>query len=72
MVSAAVRVSNKHQRLVTRTVNPNLNIRRPFFELTLKVNGLKIGIAIGLSGLFVAVQRFDQRLLVAVGRWTHR
>lgn len=58
-------VFNKNKRLVTRTVNG----RRPFFELTLKVNGLKIGIAIGFNGLLVAVQRSDQRLLVAVGRW---
>ncbi len=70
---AVAGMSNKYQRLTTRTVNPNLNVRRPFFELTLKVNGLKIGIAIGFNGLLVAVQRFNQRLLVAVGRWrNHR
>lgn len=61
-----VKVANKHKRLTTRTVN----VSRPFFELTLKVNGIKIGIAIGLNGLLVAVQRYNQRLLVAVGRWT--
>jgi len=62
-------VSNKYKRLAARTVNPSINVRRPFLEFTLRVNGIKIGIAIGLNGLLVAVQRFDQRLLVAIGRW---
>jgi hypothetical protein len=43
--------------LTTLTSNLNLNVRRPFLELMLKVNGIKIGIAIGLHGLLVAVQR---------------
>jgi len=34
--------------------------------------GCKIGIAIGLNGLLVAVQRLDQRWLVAVGHWGSR
>lgn len=54
------------------SVPSNLNVRRPFLELMLKVNGIKIGIAIGLNGLLVAVQRFDQRWLVAVGHWGSR
>ena len=51
------------------TLPSNLNVRRPFLEFMLKVNGIKIGIAIGLNGLLVAVQRLDQRWLVAVGHW---
>jgi hypothetical protein len=54
------------------TLPLNLNVRRPFLELMLKVNGIKIGIAIGLNGLLVAVQRFDQRWIVAVGHWGSR
>ena len=54
--------------LTTFPRNPNLNVRGPFLELTLKFNGIKVGIAIGLNGLLVAVQRFDQRWLVAIGR----
>jgi hypothetical protein len=63
-------VSNKS--LTTVPSNPNINVRRPFLELTLKVNGIKIGIAIGLNGLIVAVQRLDQRWLVAIGKWENR
>lgn len=58
--------------LTTLPSNLNLNVRRPFFELTLKVNGIRIGIAIGLNGLLVAVQRFDQRLIIAIGKWGNR
>ena len=36
------------------------------------VTAMLIGIAIGLNGLLVAVQRFDQRWLVAVGHWGTR
>jgi hypothetical protein len=50
-------------------INPRHNVRRPFLELTLKVNGIKVAIAIGLSGLLIAAQRFDQRLVIAIGRW---
>jgi hypothetical protein len=50
----------------------NLNVRRPFLELTLKVNGIRIGIAIGFNGLLIAVQRLDQRWLVAAGQWGSR
>jgi hypothetical protein len=64
-------VSN-NKSLIDRTLNPNLNVRRPFFELTIKVNWLQIGIAIGLNGLLVAVRRFDQRLIIAVGKWGNR
>ena len=53
-------------------VPSNLNVRRPFLELTLKVNGIRIAIAIGLNGLLVAFQRLDQRVIVAVGKWPSR
>jgi hypothetical protein len=58
--------------LTTLTSNLNLNVRRPFLELMLKVNGIKIGIAIGINGLLIAISRFDQRWLVAIGRWGTR
>ena len=67
-----VKNRNKNKQLITLPSNPNLNVRRPFLELMLKVNGIKIGIAIGLNGLLVAVQRLDQRWLVAVGQWENR
>lgn len=55
--------------LTTLPSNLNLNVRRPFLELMLKVNGIQIGIAIGISGLLVAVKRRDQHWLIAVGKW---
>jgi hypothetical protein len=60
--------SNPNQRLITLPSN----VRRPFLEFTLKVNGLKVAIAIGFNGLLLAVQRFDQRLVLAIGRWGNR
>ena len=62
----------KTTSLTTLPRNPKLNVRRPFLELALRVNGIKIGIAIGLNGLLVAIQRLDQRWLVAVGHWGSR
>lgn len=53
----------KNAGLPTLPRKLNLNLRRPFLELALRVNGIKIG----LNGLLVAVQRLDQRCLVAVG-----
>jgi hypothetical protein len=55
--------------LITLPSNLNLNVRRPFFELTLKVNRLQIGIALGLSGLIVAIKHLDQRWFIAIGKW---
>ena len=63
---------NINRQLTTLPSNLNLNVRRPFLELMLKVNGIKIGIAIGLNGLLVAVQRLDQSWIVAVGHWGTR
>jgi len=65
---------NHRNRLIAVPSNLNLNVRHPFFELTLKVNGIKIGIgiAIAINGLLVAVQRFDQRLIIAIGKWGNR
>ena len=52
--------------------NPRHNVRRPFLELTLKVNGIKVALAIGFNGLLLAAERFDQRLVLAIGRWGNR
>jgi hypothetical protein len=58
---------NHRNSLITLPIN--LNVRRPFFELTLKVNGIQLGIAIGINGLLIAVKRLNQRWLLAIGKW---
>lgn len=63
---------NHRNELATLPRNLNLNVRRPFLELTLRFNGIKVAIAFGFNGLLIAAQRFDQRLVIAVGKWGNR